>query len=65
MNRDPHCPNCNVLMTRESDIEIPLGPLVVPAALYVCPNPDDLCGHFTIFGEKMTVSADAEFEEVE
>lgn len=52
-HREPHCPNCNVQMEPQGEMPIDLAIASVVGELYVCPNPDELCGYFTIFGEKV------------
>lgn len=55
--RVPKCPNCNVDLVPVGDfvVEVPLlGVIDPPPVLYVCQNPDSICGHFTIFGRKQT-----------
>ncbi len=51
--KTPKCPNCNVDLVRVDEFPIELFWFgEVTPTLYVCQNPDDVCGHFTIFGQK-------------
>lgn len=58
--KQPNCPYCNVVMVESGPYPVDV-PLVgeVPATLYVCQNPDELCGYFAIIGTKVHVEAPA------